>query len=180
MAYINAASSGNFARLLIRVNSGVAANLTAFLSTGSGSPVTHTVDAGTLDLPALQDITITNNANTFRWRQLDVLSEKVVSTVATNSISGNLVLDPTTFFGDGGGSTSADDKGVFNLSNEKTKVDFMVAFSGLSTDDHVVYGSGYLTNIAPAVSADSPVWVSPFTIEVDGDYTHFQLLSTVS
>ena len=181
MAYINAATSGNFARVLVRVSAGDAVPTRAdFLTTGTGSPVTHTVDAGTIDVPALQDLTITNNANTFRWRQLDVLSEKVISTVATNSIAGNIVVDPTTFFGDGGATTAADDKGIFNISNEKTKIDFLVAMSGLTQGDTVFIGSGYITNLAPAVSADSPVWVSPFTIEVDGDFAVTTLGSTIS
>ena len=179
MAYINAATSGNFARVLVRVSSGSTPTRADFLATGTGSPVTHTVDAGTIDVPALQDLTITNNANTFRWRQLDVLSEKVISTVSTNSISGNLVVDPTTFFGDGGSTTAADDKGIFNLSNEKTKVDFLVALEGLSSGDRIIIGSGYITALAPAVSADSPVWVSPITIEVDGDFAVSTLADTV-
>lgn len=180
MAYINAATAGNFARLLVRVNDGSSAPaLSDFLSTGTGDPVLHTVNNDTIDTPALQDITITNNANTFRWRQLDVLSEKVISTVATNSISGNLVLDPTTFFGTGAGS-AADDKGIFNLSNEKTNVDFFVAFEGLTEGDRYIIGTGYITNLAPAVSADAPVWVSPFTIEVDGDYTTGTLAASIS
>ena len=178
MAYINAATSGNFARMLISVNGGSAATLAGFLTTGTGTPVLHTVDAGVIDTPALQDITITNNANTFRWRQLDVLSEKVISTVSTNSISGNLVVDPATFFGDGVGELALD-KGIFNLSNEKTKIDFLIALEGLTQGDRVVYGSGYITNLAPAVSADSPVWVSPVTIEVDGDFTVAILGATI-
>jgi len=30
---------------------------------------------------------------------------------------------------------------------------------------------GYVTGLAPATSADSPVFVSPITITVTGDYT---------
>lgn len=180
MAYINAAVSGNFAKLLVRVNDGTDPGLADFLSTGSGSPVLHTVDAGTIDTPALQDITITANPNLFSWSQLDSLSQKKVTTVSTNNVGGNLVMDPDTFFGDGGGTSSADDKGLFALANEKTKIDFLIAFSGITQGDRVLYGSGYITNLAPAVSADAPVWVSPFTIEVDGDYTVATLGATIS
>jgi len=34
-----------------------------------------------------------------------------------------------------------------------------------------ISGKGYITGLAPTVSADSPVWVSPITITVTGDYT---------
>lgn len=168
MAYINAATAGNFATVMLNINDGAAPALADFI-TNVATPVKVT---GTLEVPALQDITVTNNAGTFRWRQLDALSEKVVSTVSTNNIAGNLVVDPVSFFGDGTTPiVNAEDAGLFNLSNNKTKVDFIVFLSGYSVGDRYIMGSGYITNIAPAVSADSPVWVSPFTIEVDGDYT---------
>lgn len=171
MAYINAASSADFVRVLVRVGAiGTAPVFADFISTGS-------VTVGTLEVPALQDITITNTPNTFRWRQLDTASEKVITTVSTNAISGNLVLDPTTFFGtgvDGADAGSAVDnaveKGIFNLSNDKSRIDFLIGLSGLSTGDRYIMGSGFFSSVAPAVSADSPVWVSPIGIEVDGDY----------
>lgn len=168
MAYINAATAGNFARLLVKITDDDSSlpTVTNFVTAGVSD---YEVDNDVIDTPALQDITITNNANTFRWRQLDILSERVISTVSTNSIAGNLVLDPDTFFGEGG--TDAPGKGIFNISNEKVQVDFFIAFEGLSAGDRFLMGRGYITNLAPAVSADAPVWVSPFTVEVDGDYT---------
>jgi hypothetical protein len=163
MAYINAASSADFVRVLVRVNDGTDPAFADFYATGA-------VQTGTLEVPALQDITITNTPSTFRWKQLDTDSEKVVTSVSTNSISGTLVLDPSTFFGSGSGS-SATQKGIFNLSNEKTRVDFLIGLSGLSTGDRYIMGTGYFSGIAPQVSADSPVWTSSISIEVDGSYT---------
>jgi hypothetical protein len=32
-------------------------------------------------------------------------------------------------------------------------------------------GFGYITGLAPTVSADAPVWVSPVTLTISGDYT---------
>jgi len=32
-------------------------------------------------------------------------------------------------------------------------------------------GNAYVTGLAPTVSADAPVWVSPITLTVTGDYT---------
>lgn len=177
-SYINAASAGNFATVIIRNstvgNDGVW-DLADFLV---GDTAPYTIEANALVLPSLQDITVTNNANTFRWRELGALSEKVVTTVATNSVAGNFVLDEESFFGTGSG-TEAPGRGIFNVSNDKQKVYFVVFFEGYETDgaagiaggSRYIGGSGYLTSVAPAVSADSPVWVSPFTIEVDGDFT---------
>jgi len=32
-------------------------------------------------------------------------------------------------------------------------------------------GSGFVSGLAPTVNMDSPVWVTPIAIEVDGDLT---------
>ena len=179
MAYINATSTGNFAKFLIRVNDGTDPVLDDFLSTGTGTPVLHTVDANVLDIPAMQDITITNNPNTARWKQLDLASERVKTTVSTNSVAGNLVIDPDTYFGVDDAGSEADDKGLFKLSNEKTQVDFLIAYAGINEGDYVVYGKGYFTNLSPTLSAEDGVWKSPFTLEVDGDYTQETLGATI-
>ena len=54
-----------------------------------------------LSVPSLQDITVNASNDVFTWTQLDEASKKQVATTATNSLSMNLVLDQTTFFGDG-------------------------------------------------------------------------------
>lgn len=145
----------------------------------SGAQVTLTVyavskanDASGLSVPALQDVTINNANDVFTWTQLDTGSKLQVATTATNSIAMNLVLDPTTFFGDGSGSLAAD-IGIFGLSKNKTKVFFELVMGDDSTaaNTKTISGSGYITGLAPTVSADSPVWVSPVTITVTGDYT---------
>jgi hypothetical protein len=64
-------------------------------------------------------------------------------------------------------------KGIFGLSKDKELVSFAL-YMGDESDGSAgktVSGSGYVTGLAPTVSADSPVWVSPFTITVTGDYT---------
>jgi hypothetical protein len=165
MAYINAASSADFVRVLVRINDGTAPAEADFHTSG-------TATSGTLEVPALQDVTITNTPSTFRWKQLDTASEKVVTSVSSNSISGTLVLDPTTFFGTVGSSPfDAVEKGIFNLSNEKTRIDVLIGLSGLSTGDRYIMATGYFSGVAPTVSASSPVWTSPVSIEIDGDYT---------
>ena len=130
--------------------------------------------AGDLVLPALTDITVNNSNDVYTWTQLDQGSKLQVATTATNSLAMNLVLDKTTFFGNAAGSTgAATTLGVFGLSKEKTLVDFTLYMGDTSSGGTgpTITGSGYVTGLAPTVSADSPVWVSPITITVTGDYT---------
>ena len=123
--------------------------------------------AGNLTVPALQDMTINNSNDVFTWTQLDTASKLQIPTTATNSISTNIVVDPTSFFGNSAATSgSADRLGVFNLSKNKTAVTFYVNFGG-----NTVTGTAYVTGLAPTVSADSPVWVTPMTLTVTGDYT---------
>jgi hypothetical protein len=169
MAYINAASSADFVRVLVRINDGTAPAFADFYAAEAAT-------AGTLEIPALQDITITNKPSTFRWKQLDTDSEKVVTSVSTNTVGGTLVLDPVKFFGSiGKAGTTALEAGIFNMSNSKTRVDFLIGLSGLSTGDRYIMGTGYFSNVAPTVSASSPVWTSPIAIEVDGSFTAEQV-----
>jgi hypothetical protein len=130
--------------------------------------------AGNLDLPALQDVTINNANDVFTWTQLDQSSKLQIATTATNSLAMNLVLDKTTFFGNSSATASSAPRlGVFGLSKDKTLVDFTLYMGDESTGatGPTVTGAGYVTGLAPTVSADAPVWVSPITITVTGDYT---------
>lgn len=130
--------------------------------------------AGNLALPALQDITVNNANDVFSWTQLDAGSKLQIATTATNSLAMNLVLDKTAFFGNASATTgSADKLGVFGLSADKSLVTFTLYMGDTSAGGTgpTITGSGYVTGLAPTVSADSPVWVSPITITVTGDYT---------
>jgi hypothetical protein len=133
--------------------------------------------AGNLVVPALQDVTIDNSNDVFTWTQLDEGSKKQIATTATNSLSLNIVLDQEVFFGSAISANviagSAANLGVFGLSAEKTLVDFEM-FMGKTSEGgagKTIKGEGYITGLAPTVSADAPVWVTPVTITVDGDYT---------
>jgi hypothetical protein len=147
MAYINVSAPDKNATLQIS---------TATITTATNGYV----------VPAVQDITINNAAGVFNWTQLDVFSQLAVSTPATNSISGNFVLDPATFF-DG----SNDVSGIFDLSNDAEEVYFRVYFDGTGAGSRFVSGKGFITNLAPTVNPTAPVWVSPLTISVNGDIT---------
>jgi hypothetical protein len=119
-------------------------------------------------VPALQDVTVNNSNDVFTWTQLDSGSKRNIATTATNGLDMNIVLDELTFFGNvAATANTAARLGIFNLSKDKELVDFDL-FIG---DGVTISGSGYITGLAPAVSADAPVWVSPITVTVDGDYT---------
>lgn len=156
MAYINVASGAD-AFVQIDINA----------SGEFGTAALAMADAANvMTVPSLQEITVNATPGLFRWKQLDSLSEQVVTTPSTNSLSLTLVLDDTTFF-TGAGSTP----GIFDITNEKTKVYFRMYWSGDATGDRYIEGSGYLSALAPTVNPDSPVWTSPVSIEVIGNYT---------
>ena len=121
--------------------------------------------ANVLTVPALQDITVNATPGTFEWQQLDQLSSYIVTTPSTNSLSTNMVLDDTAFF-TGAGSTS----GIFDITNDKTLVYFRMYWQGSSATDRYIEGEGYLSSLAPTVSASAPVWVAPIDILVVGNY----------
>lgn len=130
-------------------------------------------DTSPLVIPALQDITVNNSNDVFTWTQLDEEAKLQVPTTATNSIDLNIVLDQTAFFGDGVSSNVAINKGLFGLSKEKRLISFALYLGDTSTGGtgKNLTGTGYITGLAPTVSADAPVWVSPVTITVTGSYT---------
>lgn len=126
--------------------------------------------ANVITVPALQDVTINATPGTFTFEQLDSLSQQIVTTPSTNSISVNMVLDDTAFF-TGAGSSS----GLWDLTNNKTKVYFRLHLNGESASDYYVEGEGFLSGLAPTVSPTAPVWVSPMEILVDGNYNQSTL-----
>ena len=152
MAYINVSAPTSNATIQIS---------TATISTTSSGYI----------VPALQDVTINNAAGVFNWTQLDVFSQLAVSTPATNSISANLVLDSSTFFGTAGVVGATGVPPLFDLSNDAVEVNFRVYFNGRLSGAKYVSGTGYITNLAPSVNPTAPIWVSPITISVNGDLT---------
>jgi hypothetical protein len=138
---------------------------------GTANEVTLTLAvngiAGDLVVPALQDMTVNNANDVFTWSQLDETAKLQVATTSTNSIACNIVLDETTFFGNAAAtSDSAAELGVLGCSTQKTQVEF-----DINIGTKTISGVGYVTGLAPTVSADSPVWVTPVTLTVSGEYT---------
>jgi hypothetical protein len=159
MSYINPAP-GTSSQIVLKIESGLALGTLALTSAN-------------VTIPALQDVTINNANDVFTWSQLDATAKKQVATTSTNSVSMNLVVDPTTFFGSNvtaaqGGTTA--EQGIMGLSRNKTLTTFSLKVQE-STTDYYIKGQGYITGLAPTISADSPVWVTPVTITVTGDYT---------
>ena len=151
---------------------------------GTGNAVTLTLDVassetditqgvGALSVPALQDMTINAANDVFTWSQLDSTAKKQIATTSTNSISMNVVVDQATFFGTSLGAAvtgTIAEQGIFGCSRNKTLINFIIRVEN-STSDTFIKGVGYITGLAPTVNADSPVWVSPVTITVSGEYT---------
>jgi hypothetical protein len=150
---------------------------------GTGNQVTLTLDkadsetditqASALSIPALQDMTINAANDVFTWSQLDSTAKKQVATTSTNSIAMNIVVDQATFFGTTLNSTISDTmaaQGLFGCSRNKTLINFIIRVEN-ATADTFIKGTGYITGLAPTVTADAPVWVSPITITVTGEYT---------
>jgi hypothetical protein len=165
VAYINVSAQSDFATLHISTSSVTISGTTANTSTS------------VLEVPALQNITLNNGNGVFRWKSLDSTSESAVAIPATNQISLNAVVDPNSFFGVTGAAGSANAKGLYALSNEKTKINFRMYFNGVDSGSKYVSGTGYITGLAPTVSPDQPVWVTPLTIEVDGDLSAIQTVA---
>ncbi len=175
MAYINATTAVNRVKLVIIKKTDMAGATpveTDFYSAASNTTgAITTVANGAIVVPGLQDVTVNNANGSFRWKQLDQSGENVITTNATNSLSGNFVLDPLTFWGDSSKTAGeANYEGIFKLSNDRTEVAFLIAPSGVTDGNVLLMGTGFISALAPTVSADSPIFVSPITIEVNGDY----------
>ena len=148
MSYINVSGAGEFATLSISVASDMS------------SP---------LAIPALQEIGISNSNGVFRFKTLNSTSESAVLTPATNQVTLSVIVDQAAMFGDGAGDTTAVDKGLFKLSNDKVRVYFEIDMGGDS--GNTVSGTGFLSGLTMNVTPDQPLWTAPLTIEVDGNYT---------
>ena len=139
--------------------------------------VTDDATAGNANLalvvPQMQDITVNNTVGVFRFKTLDNTAESAVTIPATNQIALNSVVDLTSFFGTGtGGDDDAKENGLFGVAKNKTKVFFRVYLDGTDSTSTYISGSGFVAGLAPTVNMDSPVWVTPVTIEVDGDLAY--------
>lgn len=148
----------------------VTAGSQAILSLGNTSTIAEPDNAAALQIPFMQDITINASTGVTRYKVLDSSSEKAFTTPSTNQITLNALVDDDVFFGNAGVTdNSIATNGLFATSNAKTKVFFSVAFEGADTSDVYLEGEGFISGLAPTASMDQAVWITPITIEVDGD-----------
>lgn len=139
---------------------------------------TSNVANAALSVICLQDITITNSTGIFSWTDFCSIDTNKVTTPADNEITTNVVLDAENWFGNSSaGNTTAAYNGVSGLSINKIPVSFQIVMNGNDTSNGAFYyeGTGYISALAPTVSPEAPVWVSPLTIAVDGAFTTGQI-----
>jgi hypothetical protein len=166
MAYINP-TPGTSDQVVLRLDKASSATVTG------DPPTAISLSAGNITVPALQDVTINNANDVFTWSQLDATAKKQVATTSTNSIDLNIVVDDATFFGtviNAASTGTTAEQGLLGLSRNKTKIAFALKMRENSSSDRWVLGLGYITGLAPTLSADAPVWVTPVTITVDGEF----------
>jgi hypothetical protein len=149
---------------------------TLILSTTLSNVTANTFTANTaLNVTCLQDVTITNSTGIFSWTDFCSTDINKITTPADNEITTNIVIDDVGFFGNANATpnTSAVFNGVNGLSLDKIPVSFKLIMNGNATSNGAFYyqGTGYVSALAPTVSPEAPVWVSPLTIAVDGSFT---------
>ena len=165
MAFINPTPGNAAQQVIVEINlnsvSGVTSASTAVV-----------LGSGNITIPAITKLTINNSKGTYEWAQLDNSAKQVVTTVSTNSLTTDVVIDGETFFGNAS-LTNAQKDGISNMSNNGSQIAFKVRVRnpGAAAQYGTTYGGiGYITGIAPSVTADQPVWQSPLTIAVSGNY----------
>ena len=139
---------------------------------------TSNVANAALSVVCLQDITITNSTGIYSWTDFCSIDTNKITTPADNEITTNVVLDPINWFGNASaGNTTAEYNGVSGLSINKIPVSFQIVMNGSDTSNGAYYyeGTGYISALAPTVSPEAPVWVSPLTIAVDGAFSTGQI-----
>lgn len=125
--------------------------------------------ANVVTLPFVQEVTVTNSTGVYAYTTFSDIDTRKVSTPADNEISTTVVVDDLAFFGNASAGGAAA-QGVLSLSQNKTPIDFKVFWSGKTAGnvDKGSTGTGFITSLAPTVSPEAPVWVTPLSIAVDG------------
>jgi len=147
----------------------------AVLSLGNTAPLAVPGAANTMVVPLMQDITVNATPGTVRYSTLDNTASSAFTTTNENSISLNMLVDETTFFGGGDALNSVANVGLLSTSIAKTEIFFSVAFEGTDSTDYYVSGKGFIGGLAPSASMDQAVWISPMEIIVNGELTKTQV-----
>lgn len=149
----------------------VTAGQKAVLTLGNTAPLAVPGVSNGLEVPFMQDITVNASTGVVRYKTLDSSSEKAFTTPSTNQISLNCLVDEAVFFGAANSSNKVANDGLFGAQNNKDTVFFSVAFEGTGSGSTYLKGQGFLSGLAPTASQDAAVFITPVTIEVDGDLT---------
>jgi hypothetical protein len=167
MAYINP-GPGTTSQIVLSIDTTASSTIT-----GTAPVTAIALGASALAVPAIQDVTVNAANDIFTWSQLDSSAKQQVATTSKNSLSMNIVVDDASFFGttlNAAQSGTVAEQGLLGLSRNKTPICFTLKMRENSSTDRVLKGQGFITGLAPTVSADAPVWVSPITITVTGEY----------
>lgn len=133
---------------------------------------TGNVANAALAVACLQDITVTNSTGIYSYTDFCSTDMNKITTPADNEVSTNMVLDGEIFFGNAGATAnSAAFYGVAGLSENKVNISWKLYMNGNANGAFYYTGTGYISSLAPTVSPDAPVWVSPMSIAVDGVIT---------
>lgn len=133
---------------------------------------TSNVANGALSVTCLQDVTVTNSTGIYSWVDFCSTDMNKITTPADNEVSTNMVLDGTVYFGNASATANtASYYGVAGLSENKINISWKLYLNGTANGAYYYEGTGYVSSLAPTVSPDAPVWVSPMSIAVDGTIT---------
>lgn len=148
----------------------VTAGSQAILTVGTTEAMAAPGGTDGLVIPLVQDISVSTSPGTVRYSTLDSTSSSAFTTVIENEVSFNMLLDVDTFFGNASlTNNSVAELGLFTTSNNKTEVNFSVAFEGADATDYYLKGTGFIGGLAPNASLDQAVWISSGSIIVNGD-----------
>lgn len=133
---------------------------------------TSNVANAALSVTCLQDITVTNSTGIYSWTDFCSTDMNKITTPADNEVSTNMVLDGLVYFGNASATANtATYYGVAGLSENKVNISWKLFLNGNANGAYYYTGTGYVSSLAPTVSPEAPVWVSPMSIAVDGTIT---------
>lgn len=130
------------------------------------------VNANSLSVTCLQDITVTNSTGIYSYTDFCSGDMNKITTPADNEVSTNMVLDGTVYFGNSSATANtAPFYGVAGLSENKVNISWKLFLNGNANGAFYYTGTGYVSSLAPTVAPENPVWISPMSIAVDGPIT---------
>ena len=130
------------------------------------------VNANSLSVTCLQDITVTNSTGIYSYTDFCSGDMNKITTPADNEVSTNMVLDGLVYFGNASATANtAPFYGVAGLSENKVNISWKLYLNGNANGAFYYTGTGYVSSLAPTVAPENPVWISPMSIAVDGPIT---------